>query len=180
MLIKRGNLTSKEERKLMDIYQEGNLENIEYFFPDCTDQEIGLKKVEENFCEFLKTDFFQNKENTCYILEKDKRWVSALRLNRIRDFYWIEALETHPDYRKQGLATELVIALIQDLKKEGPFIIRDSVSKQNEASLQTHKKCGFIIENEDAIDYYTNEVEQHSYGLIYRFDGLENVKKTRR
>ena len=157
-------------RKLMDLYQEGNVENIEYFYPEMENKTLALQKCEENFLEFVRTDFFQREGSEYWILEEDGVWVSALRLNKIDSgHYYIEALETHPEFRRKGYASCLLSGVIADLKKRGPFRLSDCVGKKNEASIQTHKKCGFEIVSEAAMDYLNHETSDRQYGMEYSF-----------
>ncbi len=60
-----------DARKLMDIYVESNLENTEYFFPDETDKEAAVRKVESGFLEFLKDEFFEQTKAAYWVLEAD-------------------------------------------------------------------------------------------------------------
>lgn len=78
-------------------------------------------------------------ENTYYVLEKDNMPVSAARLSKINDFYYLEALETPPKYRKKGYASELLNEMITHLHQQGSVDIRDCVSKTNTASSQPTK-----------------------------------------
>lgn len=60
--------------------------------------------VEAGFLDFLKNDFFEQDGAAYWILEENGVWVSALRLSRIQtDLYYLEALETRPDQRGQGI-----------------------------------------------------------------------------
>ena len=161
-----------DERKLMDVYAEGNYENVEYFFPEEKNITLGIKKVEEGFLDFLKNEFFKNINNRYYVLEKDGIWISALRLHIIKNnFYYLEALETRVDYRRQGYATKLLESVINELKKYGSFKICDCVSKRNLASLETHKKCGFKIVADKGYDYLRNEESESDYSLEYEYKG---------
>ena len=109
-----------------------------------------------------------NAENTYCVLVKDGVWVSALRLNAVMDFYYIEALETAPMFRRRGYGAEVLNETLHLLRQKGSFVIRDNVGKSNAASLATHRKCGFELEHEDAVDYLHGTVEPSCYGLIYR------------
>lgn len=157
-------------RKLMDLYQEGNRENIDYFYPGTDDRDAALKKIENNFLEFVEKDFLAKPGNTYWILEEEGVWVSALRLNKIEDaFYYIEALETHPRYRRKGYAVKLLSGVIDVLKERGSFKLCDCVRKRNTASLNTHRKCGFEIAADRGIDYLRDEIEENDYSLQYLF-----------
>lgn len=106
-------------------------------------------------------------ENTYYVLGKDNMPISAARLSKINDFYYLEALETPPQYRKKGYASELLNEMITHLHQQGSVDIRDCVSKTNTASLATHKKCGFFIAEENGIHYPSNTVNNKTYGMRY-------------
>ena len=158
------------KRKLMDVYAESNYENTDYFFPDETDKALAVRKVEEGFCGFLKDEFFANAGNAYWVLEENGIWVCSLRLNLIeKGFYYLEALETKPDCRKQGYATKLMNGVIEALKSEGPFRICDCISKKNTASIRTHKKCGFRIVSDKGFDYLRDEADDYDYGLEFRY-----------
>ena len=156
--------------KLMDVYAESNLENTDYFFPEETDKEAAVRKVEEGFLDFLENEFFKLDDAAYWILEKDREWVSALRTCRISDgLYYLEALETRPDQRGKGYGSMLLSGVTEALKKEGPFRLCDCVSKKNTASLRTHEKCGFRIVSEEGYDYLNKDRDPYDYGLEYRY-----------
>lgn len=168
MLKKAVSFEEIDGRKLMDLYQEGNRINRDYFYPEMTDRALALQKCEEDFLNYLKTDFFQRESSTYWILEEENVWISALRLYRIADgHYYIEALETHPEFRKRGFASRLLKGVIGELKSEGPFRLCDCVGKTNEASVRTHKKCGFEIVSENAFDYLRSETCDWEYGMEF-------------
>ncbi|MBQ3830054.1 MAG: GNAT family N-acetyltransferase [Spirochaetales bacterium] len=170
MLLRISRFDDLDERKLMDIYSESNFENTDYFFPDMRDKKEAVRKVEEGFLGFLKDEFFSQSGSEYWVLESDGVWVSALRLSRIeKGLYYLEALETRPDCRRQGHAARLLDGVIDELKKAGPFRICDCISKRNTASIKTHEKCGFSIVSEAGYDYLLNESDDHDYGLEYRF-----------
>lgn len=169
MLIKITKPCEVDDKKLMTIYAEGNIENTEYFYPQIKDKVEAVKKVEVDFCNYIKTEFLDGK-NIYYVLEKNGVWVSALRLYQIEDnFYYLEALETDPNYRRKGYATQLLTTVINELKSKGTFKICDCVGKKNTASLNTHKKCGFSIVSENGYDYLQQEIDDHCYGLEYSY-----------
>ena len=65
------------------------------------------------------------------------------------DTWKIEALATHPDYRRQGCAARLLADTIQFLEENhGAVTQLSDVGKRNTASLQTHLRGGFIREKE--------------------------------
>lgn len=161
-----------DTRKLMDVYSESNYENTDYFYPEESDKEAAVKKVETGFLDFLKTDFFNKTDATYWILEIDGVWISALRTCKIQEgLYYLEALETRPDYRQKGYGTILLSSVANSLKKGGSFRLCSCVSKKNIASLKTHKKSGFEIVSETGCDYLHEESDNHDFGLEYAYHG---------
>ena len=174
MLLTLTRFSDLDGRKLMDLYAEGNLENADYFYPSMTDKAEALRLVEEGFLSYLRDEFFGPAGSTYRIWEENGVWVSALRLTRVEDgLYYLEALETHPAFRRQGYASRLLQGVLDALKAEGPFRLCDCVSKRNEASLRTHLKCGFRIAAEEGIDYLRGEKDERDYGMEYRYEGEE-------
>ena len=170
MLITITEFKDLDMRKLMDIYSESNYENTDYFYPDETDKDVAVQKVEAGFLDFLKNDFFEQDGTSYWILEDNGVWISALRLSRIQtDLYYLEALETRPDQRGKGYASLLLSGVVESLKKAGPFRLCDCVGKKNTASLKTHEKCGFRIVSDEGYDYLHREADDHDFGLEYRY-----------
>lgn len=162
--------------KLMEIYRESNLENIPYFFPEESDEALGLRRVEAGFRDYLKDGFFTEPGNRYYVLADGERWVSAFRLYPIpgRERAWYaEALETAPTLRRRGCARKLLELLCRELAKEGPFELRDSVGKGNLPSLAFHENAGFTVCQEDSVSPLDGEENPRAKGLRYRFEGWE-------
>lgn len=160
--------------RLMAVYAESNLENTDYFFPELEDKVLAVRKVEEGFMVFLRDEFFVGPGPAYYVLEKAGEWVSALRMNELQPgFYYLEALETRPGYRRRGCAARLLNEVIEHLKAKGPFRICDCVDKQNEASVRTHLACGFRIASETGHDYLQNTDDPYDYGFEYRYEEQE-------
>lgn len=167
MLLEFCSMTESEMyRMVRSIYQEAVVENARWQNPGQMELTDAIKALELGFVAFLK-DFLAKDENRYYVLELDGQWVSALRLTKTHDFYYLEALETAPECRKQGYASLLIQNVIDLLARRGPVIIRDNVSKRNAPSLATHKKCGFVIEEENGVDYLTGERREQVYGMLF-------------
>ena len=146
MLKEYKSMTQEEMYTLVhEIYIEGCMENAREKYPDVSDLTTAIQQEEDSFVCFLQ-DFFTLPENTYYVLE---------------------ALETPPQYRKKGYASELLNEMITHLHQQGSVDIRDCVSKTNTASLATHKKCGFFIAEENGIHYPSNTVNNKTYGMRY-------------
>jgi L-amino acid N-acyltransferase YncA len=170
MLLQIKNYSEIDARKLMDIYEESNFENVDYFYPDEVDKTLGVKKVEEGFLDFLKSKFFTNVNSTYWVYEENGVWLSTARTCFLEpDIIYLEALETMPRERRKGYGYKLLSLMIEALKKEGIVRICDCVSKKNIPSLKTHEKCGFKIVSDSGRDYLNNDIDEHCYSLEYRF-----------
>lgn len=171
MLLQLHVVNAADKRGLMDIYAESNLENTDYFYPELTDKQEAVRRVEQDYLNYLETDFLSSGENMLLIWEEQGIWVSALRLYRVCEgFFYIEALETRPDFRRSGYAAKLLRETTEMLKKTGPFRLCDNVDKQNEASLATHKACGFAVVSDNGYDYLRRETDGGSYGMEFAYN----------
>lgn len=167
MLLEFDTMNEKEMYRMVhEIYGEASYDNAKWRHPELDDLTEAIKDEEQYFINFLKK-FFQKKENRYYLLEMDGKWVSALRMTSLDDFYYLESLETAKEYRKLGYAAMLINEVILLLKKRGSVVIRDNVKKTNLASLAVHKKCKFIIDEENGINYLTGEQSDTVYGMLY-------------
>lgn len=160
-------MTKTEMRRMVStVYAEAIRENALERDPLAGGTQALLHAEENRFVDFL-CQFFRGYRNRYYVLCEGEAWVSALRLTVLDGYYYLEALETAPEYRKQGYATLLINRVLKRLKKHGTVIIRCCVSKKNTASLATHFKCGFVIETENGYNPLHHTTSEKNYGLLY-------------
>lgn len=168
MLLEFATMTDAQAmRMIQTIYTEGCRENAQWRHPEATDLTAAIAEEEQVFLEFFRK-FLSNERNRYYILEENGEWVSALRLTRIDDFCYLEALETAENHRKEGCAVRLMGEVIDLLRTRGTVEIRSNVDKENTASLATHKKCGFIVAEENGVNYISGTQSSYVYGMLYR------------
>lgn len=176
MLIKVKELSDKEAKLLMEVYRESNKENIFCFFPEVQNAEQGLRMVEKSYIQWLCHEFFKKENAFCYVWKEKGVWISALRIHYIgSNLYYIEALETHPEYRKKGYAEKLINAIVDILKENEFFEIRSYTSIKNIASQKTHKKCGFTELEGRPFDYITQEYVDNAVAFSYKY--INNTQK---
>jgi len=149
-------------RQLMDVYEEGNLENAAKFYPR-EPQNQWLLLAEQAFHQYLRECFFPTKGARYCLWIVDGRYFSALRLEPYRDGLLLEALETHPAERRKGYAAALVNAVLTKYPDEK---IYSHVGKKNTASIKTHESCGFQRTAEHAV-YIDGSVHSNSCTLCY-------------
>lgn len=147
-------------RQLMDVYQEGNLEDAAEFFPNVPENQWPLL-AEQSFYQYLREIFFATEGALYAIWVVEGRYVSALRLEPYQDGLLLEALETAPQLRNRGYACALIRAA---LCYAAGTKVYSHVSKKNYASLAVHKKCGFHRIAEHAV-YADGSVLQSSCTL---------------
>ena len=126
---------------LMQLYQEGNQENALELYGQMEPAKA-LARAEQDFVDYLTEDFFTHKDARYAIWVQDDHYVSALRLEPWQDGLLLEALETHPNFRRQGFAKALICEMQKSLRGVAVY---SHVSKRNKASLAVHKACGFVI-----------------------------------
>lgn len=167
MLLEFTTMTDVEAmRMIQSIYTEGCRENAKERYPEAADLTTAIREEEQGFLEFVR-EFLSKEQNRYYILEEDREWVCALRLTHIDGFYYLEALETAENHRKKGCAVRLINEVIALLRERGKVELRSNVHKKNTPSLATHKKCGFVIAEENGVNYISGTRSEYVYGMLY-------------
>ena len=134
----------------MDLYSEGNAENARDLYPDM-DLNQGILQAENDFYTYLREVLFATPGAMYAVWEEEGVYISALRLEPYRDGLLLEALETHPDYRKQGYAKKLLLATLTLLTDMEATVVYSHIHKGNVPSLKTHLSCGFERISEQAV-----------------------------
>lgn len=161
--------------KLMEVYREANQEHGREIAPgEPEERQIALS--EQDFYAYLHDSFFTRPDAVYCILEENKRYVSALRLEPYMDGLLLEALETAPNQRQKGYAVQLIQAAQQMLEQQGSVRIYSHVSKKNNPSLKAHFHCGFEIIRDYAA-YIDGSVNDRAYTLRYEKNISEYEKK---
>ena len=157
MLLIAKRLEELDFSALMDIYIEGNLEKAEGY------GDGGLLRAEREFYDYLREDFFRQKDAFYAVWQVAGQYVSALRLEPYKDGWLLEALETAPAVRKKGYAKALMTAVLDMV---GDAVVYSHVSRRNEASLKTHYACGFQ-KHLDHVVYLDGSVSHRAVTLRY-------------
>ncbi len=150
--------------QLMMVYEESNRKNGEENYPYLSREEQ-LMAAEQDFYRYLQL-FFKEENGFVLILSYGGRYMSALRAERYKDGYLLEALETLPDQRNKGYGGKLVDELLT-WADERDLPVYSHVSKSNFPSISVHKKCGFqkIL---DYAAYIDGSVNDRAYTLCYK------------
>lgn len=146
--------------KLMALYAQSNTENADELYREMEHGEA-LLQVEGSFYQYLREDFFSVPGAVYAVWEENDKYISALRLEPYQDGLLLEALETHPSFRRKGYAAKLIHSVIEHLTQQGQTVIYSHVAKGNAASLRTHESCGFYKISDQAV-YIDGSVTQRS------------------
>lgn len=157
MLLIAKRLAELDFPALMDIYIEGNREKADEY------GDGGLLQAEREFYDYLREDFFRQRDAFYAVWVEQGKYVSALRLEPYKDGWLLEALETAPADRKRGCAKALMGSVLEMM---GQSVVYSHVSKRNEASLRTHYACGFV-KHLDHVVYLDGSVSHRGITLQY-------------
>ena len=147
MLLIAKSLKDLDFRQLMNVYEEGNLENARESFSQLPLGQAVLE-AEQDFYAYLKDSFFATPGAFYGIWTEDRKYVSALRLEPYRDGWLVEAVETAPSQRRKGYAAVLMAQVFAYL---GNGKVYSHVHKANTASLELHRRCGFCRISDRAV-----------------------------
>lgn len=125
--------------QLMSLYEEGNRENGEDFYPDAPAGQQ-LLMAEQDFYAYLRDGFFREPGAAYYIWSAQGQYVSALRMEPYQDGLLLEALETHPAFRGRGYAKMLIRAVLENAEYDKIYV---HISRRNAPSIAVHTACGF-------------------------------------
>lgn len=156
--------------QLIAVYREGNEENGAEFYPgETTDRQLQL--AEEDFSRYLREVFFKIPGNVCLVWEEAGRYCSALRLEVYGDGYLVAGLETMPELRRRGYGKQLLLAAAAWLSAHHGGRLYSHVSKRNQASLATHRACGFV-QVKDLVRYLDGFVSDRAVTLCLELDRI--------
>lgn len=159
------NFDSVNIGEFLNVYKESSEHNSAKWYPEMSEKEA-LTEYENGYIGYMQNEFFDGRRKL-FVLSDGHKYLSALRLIEIsQNRYYLEALETAPEFRKRGYGKELILQTEKHLKsKSGEFSVFSHVAKDNTASLNTHFAAGFEI----TADYYieNGETINDEYELTY-------------
>jgi ribosomal protein S18 acetylase RimI-like enzyme len=92
------------------------------------------------------------KTTTIFLAHHAEQLIGTVQLRRdhndpdmIQDAVYLQALEVHQDFQRQGIATKLCLALEALAIKEGYFRVTVSIEPHNQASLQFFQSLDYRI-----------------------------------
>jgi len=147
--------------QLMEVYAQLNKQKANGYRN--TDRNAALVAAEQDLYDYLKHCFFKRQGSFLAVWENNGIYTSAVRVERYRDGWLINALETAPDCRRKGYARQLLRAALADLEEP----VYSHVHKDNAASLALHAHCGFVVTAEES-ELLNGSVSKEYYTLTRR------------
>lgn len=106
----------------------------------------------------IYTQDFGKKDDTCCVAEVNNQVVGAAWARIMNDYGHVDdetpslSISVLPEYRNQGIGTELVESLLSLLRERGYSQVSLSVQKENYA-VRMYRKLGFVVLRENDEDY---------------------------
>lgn len=110
-----------------------------------------------------------------WVAEIDGRVAGMIIAWLLVDEAHIATVATHPDHRRQGIASRLLIHALQSLKDEGAVHSVLEVRESNTAAQEMYRKFGFV-ESGRRQRYYRDNEENAILMTLSRLEGL-NVER---
>jgi ribosomal-protein-alanine N-acetyltransferase len=113
----------------------------------------------------------ENPASRGWVTELDGRVIAMLVLWLVVDEAHIATIATHPDFQRQGIGEQLMIAALCAAREEGAQRAFLEVRASNVAAQAMYKKYGFVV---DGIRprYYKNNFEDAILMSLTGLDGL--------
>ena len=123
--------------------------------------------VDENdFLDYLRVDFFKQKNSFYGIWVVEGYYLSALRMQPYNDGLLLTGLATSADVRRKGYGYLLVSEVLKQLSSCEYKIVYSHIHKKNVPSIKLHDKCGFKMCS-DSARYIDGTVTQNSCTMCY-------------
>ncbi len=146
------------------LYREQLLKMQRCSYPNLDDIE-GALSAEQDFYYDLNS-FFRMNGSFIAVWQENKRYVSALKIEKFKDGFLISGFETDPDFRNTGFGSSLLKSVLMYISDSNDLRIYSHIKKNNVASLCVHQKCGFQIHC-DYAEFLDGTVSNDSYTMIY-------------
>ena len=124
--------------KLNAVYAQSNAQSAKMIYP-LEEPRLAYLQAEYDFERYVRDEFFHVSGAFYAVWEESEAYICALRMEPYLEGYLLTSLETHPDYRRRGYATELILAVADFVSRP----VYAHIYKDNHISMATHSKCGF-------------------------------------
>ena len=114
------------------------------------DDELLINEIQNNFNEVykqkneLKNEFINNPYTKVLVFIENNKVIGFIHINEIYDRYEINNIFVLDEYRKKGIASQLMDNIIKLGKDTGIINITLEVRKDNVNAINLYKKYGFV------------------------------------
>lgn len=142
-------LSELDMRKLIHVYEETiRLSGLQRYSHLALNRQI--LEAEQDFYYFVE-NFFRIKDSFYAVSESDDQYVSALRMEPYRDGFLLTGLETKPDCRGKGYASDLIRYALDYLSNYDCHKVYSHIYHNNALSVNVHLDAGFRKQSDSAI-----------------------------
>lgn len=97
----------------------------------------------QDYSDFI-AEFITQNDRYIFAVKENETYAAVLRIIQMSEFGWyIEAMETAPQYRRKGFARYLLKQTLRCMRNLGAKTIISVIGNDNLASLALHISCGF-------------------------------------
>jgi ribosomal-protein-alanine N-acetyltransferase len=114
----------------------------------------------------------ENPASRAWVAEIDGRIVGMIVAWMLVDEAHIATIATHPDFRRKGIASRLLIYTLQVMANEGAKTSVLEVRESNSAAQEMYRKFGFE-ESGRRPRYYKDNGEDAILMSLYKLDGVK-------
>ncbi|GJQ53187.1 MAG: ribosomal-protein-alanine acetyltransferase [Anaerolineaceae bacterium] len=91
----------------------------------------------------FRFEIMDNPASRAWVAEEDGKVVGAIVAWLLVDEAHIATIATHPDFRRQGIASKLLVHTLQSMMNEGALTSVLEVRESNSAAQEMYRKFGF-------------------------------------
>ncbi|HQU37000.1 MAG TPA: ribosomal protein S18-alanine N-acetyltransferase [Anaerolineales bacterium] len=120
----------------------------------------------------FRFEITDNPASRAWVAEENGKVVGAIVAWLLVDEAHIATIATHPDFRRQGIASKLLIRTLQSMMNEGALTSVLEVRESNSAAQEMYRKFGFE-ESGRRPRYYRDNNEDAILMTLYKLEGLK-------
>lgn len=119
----------------------------------------------------FRFELTDNPASRCWVVDLDGKIIGMIVVWLLVDEAHVATLATHPDYRRQGIAKELLMYSLRYMSKEGAVTSFLEVREGNNAALEMYRRFGYE-ESGRRKRYYKDTDED---AILMTLTGLESL-----